>query len=125
VRRLVQLVENQLGPLLISRGVVHLAILAACAGAAEEVVFRGVLQVWLAKSLPDGLALLLAGALFGLAHSLTRAYAVLAAVGGVYLGMLFWSTGNLLIPIVAHAAYDFVALTILVRRYRAAHKASD
>ena len=125
VRRLVELVENQLGPLLVSRGVIQLALLAIGAGAAEEVVFRGVLQVWLARSLPDGIALLLAAAFFGIAHWLTRAYVVLAAIGGVYLGLLFWATGNLIIPIVAHAAYDLVALSVLVRRYRAAHKASD
>ena len=122
VRRLVQMVEDQLGPLLVSRGVILLALLAALAGAAEEVLFRGVLQVWLARSLPAGVALLVAAALFGAAHSLTRAYAVLAAVGGVYLGVLFWLQGNLLIPIVAHAVYDLIALSVLVRRYRDAHK---
>lgn len=125
VRRLVQMVENQLGPLLVSRGVIHLALLAAFAGAAEEVVFRGVLQVWLARSMPDGVALLLAAALFGVAHSLTRAYALLAALGGVYLGVLFWFTGNLFIPIMAHAAYDLIALSVLVRRYQAAHEPSQ
>jgi len=114
-----------LGPLLVSRGVIQLALLAIGAGAAEEVVFRGVLQVWLARSLPDGMALLLAAAFFGIAHSLTRAYVVLAAIGGLYLGLLFWSTGNLLIPVVAHAAYDLVALSVLVRRYRTVQKASD
>jgi len=116
------MVEDQLGPLLVSRGVILLALLAALAGAAEEVLFRGVLQVWLARSLPAGVALLVAAALFGAAHSLTRAYAVLAAVGGVYLGVLFWLQGNLLIPIVAHAVYDLIALRVLVGRYRDAHK---
>jgi membrane protease YdiL (CAAX protease family) len=29
---------------------------------------------------------------------------------GLYLGILFQLTGNLLAPVVAHATYDFVAL---------------
>ena len=52
--------------------------------------------------------------LFGLAHALTRTYAVLATLVGFYLGFLFWLTGNLLAPILAHAVYDFVALVYLV-----------
>jgi hypothetical protein len=36
---------------------------------------------------------------------------VLAAIVGIYLGAIWLLTGNLLVPIVAHAVYDFVALT--------------
>jgi membrane protease YdiL (CAAX protease family) len=36
---------------------------------------------------------------------------------GLYLGTLFVITGNLFAPIVAHAAYDFVALVWLARRH--------
>jgi membrane protease YdiL (CAAX protease family) len=125
VRRLVHIVENQLGPLLVSRSMLELALLAAFAGAAEEVVFRGVLQVWFARLVPSGVALLLAAVLFGVAHSLTRAYALLATVGGIYLGMLFSLEGNLVVPIVAHAVYDLLALNLLVRRHRAVRDRSE
>jgi len=50
---------------------------------------------------------------FGLAHCLTPAYAVLAAIVGAYLGSLFALTGNPLLPILAHALYDLPALAIL------------
>jgi membrane protease YdiL (CAAX protease family) len=53
--------------------------------------------------------------LFGLAHPMSTTYVVLATVVGVYLGGLLLVTDNLLAPIVAHAAYDFVALVYLVR----------
>jgi membrane protease YdiL (CAAX protease family) len=125
VRRLVHIVENQLGPLLVSRSMFELALLAAFAGAGEELVFRGVLQVWLGGLVPPGVALLLAAGLFGLAHSLTRVYALLATIGGIYLGLLFWLHGNLVVPIVAHAAYDLFALNLLVRRHRAARDRSQ
>jgi hypothetical protein len=121
----VELVQDQLGPVLASRSATELAVLAALAGAAEEILFRGVLQVGLARVLPEGLALVLTGAAFGLAHFVTPTYALLAGLAGVYLGVLFWLQGNLLVPIVAHGLYDFVALTYLVRRYRATMDTRD
>ncbi|HEX5963550.1 MAG TPA: CPBP family intramembrane glutamic endopeptidase [Gemmatimonadales bacterium] len=123
VRRLVSLVEEQLGPVLLPRSPAELAFLAILAGLAEEILFRGVLQAGLALLLPAGVALVIASLLFGLAHFVTPTYAVLAAVAGLYLGTVFLLQGNLLVPIVAHAVYDFVALTYLVRRYGAVQNA--
>jgi membrane protease YdiL (CAAX protease family) len=119
IQRLVELVQDQLGPVLTSRSSAELALLAALAGVAEELLFRGVIQAELAERVPGLIALILASAAFGLAHFLTLTYALLAMVAGLYLGALFWLQGNLVIPIVAHAVYDYFALTYLVRRYRA------
>jgi membrane protease YdiL (CAAX protease family) len=118
VRRLVNLVVEQLGPVLTSRSATELAMLAILAGLAEEVLFRGVIQVGLTQVLPEGGAVLVASVAFGLVHWVTPTYAVLAALAGLYLGALFLLQGNLIVPIVAHALYDFVALLYLVRRYR-------
>jgi uncharacterized protein len=118
VRRLVALVVEQLGPLLAPRSPVELALLAALAGLAEEILFRGVLQVGLTRLLPESGALLVAGAAFGLAHFITPAYAVLAGLAGLYLGGLFLLQGSLTAPIVAHVVYDLVALNCVVRLYR-------
>jgi hypothetical protein len=57
----------------------------------------------------------IAALLFGVAHWLTMSYAVFATLIGVYLGILFLFTENLLAPIVTHALYDVVALSVLVR----------
>jgi uncharacterized protein len=119
IQRLVQVVQDQLGPLVASRSAAELALVAALAGLAEEVLFRGVMQAELGRRLPDFVALVLTSAAFGLAHFLTFSYALLAALAGLYLGALYWAQGNLLIPIVAHALYDFVALVQLARMYRA------
>ena len=85
------------------------------AGIGEELLFRGVLQPALAAHLPTWIAVVAVGTLFGLAHWLTAAYAVLAGIVGIYLGALFALSGNLLVPIAAHACYDLVALFVLAR----------
>ena len=46
---------------------------------------------------------------------MTRPYAVVAGLVGVYLGWLQMVSGHLLAPIVAHATYDFVALMYLLK----------
>ena len=118
VRRLVALVVEQLGPLLAQRSAGELALLGALAGFAEEILFRGVVQVGLARALPEGGALVVASAAFGLAHFITPTYAVLAGLAGLYLGGLFLLQGSLTAPVVAHAVYDVVALNYVVRLYR-------
>jgi membrane protease YdiL (CAAX protease family) len=95
----------------------QLLLISCLAGLSEELLFRGVLQRGIEQfSGSPWLALAVASALFGLAHPITPTYALLAALIGVYLGGLMWATDNLLPPMVAHAAYDFVALVYLVRK---------
>ena len=119
IQRLIRVVQDQLGPLVASRSVTELAVVAALAGLSEEVLFRGVLQGELARRLPGFVALVLTSIAFGLTHFLTVSYALLAGLAGLYLGAVYWAQGNLLIPIIAHALYDLVALVQLARMYRA------
>jgi hypothetical protein len=74
-----------------------------------------VIQNALAGWLPVWLALVVTAVVFGIAHWVTTAYAVVAGVVGLYLGLLYLRTENLLAPAVAHALYDFVALLVIVR----------
>lgn len=122
-RELVELVVEQLGPVLAGRPIFQLALLAVLAGIGEEVLFRGVVQVGLERWLPEAMALIAASVIFGLAHFASATYAVLAGVIGLYLGTLFLLQDNLLPPIVAHSLYDFIALIFVVRRYRASQAA--
>jgi membrane protease YdiL (CAAX protease family) len=115
MRRLVNRVEEQLTPHLAGASAWGIVLLSLMAGLGEEVLFRGVIQAGLADRLPAWLAVGIAALLFGAAHWLTLSYAVLATLIWVYLGILFLVTGNLLAPVVTHALYDAVALSILVR----------
>ena len=62
--------------------------------------------------------MLVTSSLFGLAHLVTSSYAVMAGLLGLYLGVLAVWHDNLLVPMVVHALYDFVALTYLVHYHR-------
>jgi CAAX protease family protein len=115
MRRLVRLIEEHLTPYVAGASAGGIVLLSLMAGFGEEVLFRGVIQAGLADRLPAWLAVGIAALLFGVAHWLTMSYAVFATLIGVYLGILFLVTENLLAPIATHALYDVVALSVLVR----------
>ena len=58
-----------------------------------------------------------ASLVFGLLHPINSAYVVLAATMGLFLGGLWMISGNLLVPIITHGFYDFLALVWLVKIY--------
>lgn len=113
-------VDERVVPLFQPLSLFELGAIAFAAGFGEELLFRGLLQAGIAEWAegPIGmvLAVAVASLLFGVCHWLTPTYAVLATFAGVYFGVLFLLTGNLLAPLVAHALYDFLALVYLVRR---------
>ena len=124
VAGLVRTVEELIGPLFAGASSGALLLISILAGIGEESLFRGVLQSALAGPIGPWAALLLVSALFGLVHFVTATYAVLAGLIGLYLGWLFLRTDNVLVPIVVHALYDFVALSLLVQRTKAQADAS-
>jgi hypothetical protein len=91
----------------------ELALVCAAAGIGEEVLFRGFLQRALGAWMGEWPGLLAASVLFGAVHPVTPGYVVIASAIGIYLGGLWLATGNLLVPILAHGLYDFVALLLL------------
>lgn len=123
VERLVEVVDRLILPLFESCGPRELAIIAFLAGLGEEMLFRGVIQAaaadWVGGDAGVAAGLLVAAFLFGLAHLITPAYGLFATLIGLYFGLLWLWTGNLLAPITAHAVYDFLALLYLGRRHRA------
>jgi membrane protease YdiL (CAAX protease family) len=119
--RIRQLFERSLMPMFERSTPLDLMLISALAGLGEEALFRGVLQVSAAAAMGDVVGLLLASVLFGLAHAVTAFYVVLASVMGLYLGLLLLWSGDIWVPVVAHAAYDFFALLYLQRR-RARHQ---
>jgi uncharacterized protein len=121
-----KLLLNTLGPGLNSYHWTDLFILAAIAGISEEVVFRGVIQPWMESSWGITAALIGSNIIFGLAHALTPLYAVLAALVGIYLGLSLDYGGerNLLVPVIIHGLYDFLAFIALMRAYRTGQSTS-
>ena len=106
-----------------SHGVGYVVIaLATVVGAPffEEIFFRGVLLRSLARLfghwggwVGPGLAIALSGLLFGLAHAESLQLLGLA-VFGVVLGTVSYRTGRLGMNIVAHGAFNLLALTAVV-----------
>ncbi len=111
---------ESLGPALHRYHWSDLFILAAIAGISEEILFRGVLQPWLESAWGITAGLIGSNVIFGLVHAVTPLYAVLATVVGIYLGLALDIGGdrNLLIPIIIHGLYDFLAFLALLRSYR-------
>jgi membrane protease YdiL (CAAX protease family) len=107
--------EQVIRPLFRYCGVLDFAVISLLAGLGEEMLFRAVLQDFLVEKLNGWLGLIIASALFGLLHLITPTYAVLAGVMGAYLGWVWMRTDNLLVVMIAHGLYDFLALLYLVR----------
>lgn len=91
------------------------ALVAFLAGLGEELLMRGALQGWLAGHLPIEWAILLTALVFGLAHFLSGFYFLFATLIGVYLGVVYHLTGNLLVVVLAHALYDWIVIRIYLR----------
>ncbi len=119
LRRFRETIDRLVTPLFDDCTWLDFAVISLVAGVGEESLFRGVLQYGLDRwSAALGLepwvattaAILFAGLVFGLVHWITRAYALYATLMGVYLGVLFVWFDNLLVPMIVHGVYDFVAL---------------
>lgn len=115
LRRIREILEESFLPLFRESRFPDLVLVTLLAGLGEEWLFRGVLQAGLAAWMNPWLAVALASLLFGLAHAITPAYAVLAGLIGVYFGAIFLITGDLYVVVFAHAVYDLIALEYLLR----------
>lgn len=109
---------DSLGPLLAQCGVIDLLLLAGLVGFSEELLFRGVLQPWLGQW-GFWFGLLGCSVVFGLAHAVTPTYAIIAGLVGLYLGGLLelCQPSNLAVPVLVHAAYDWLAFLVVRRTY--------
>jgi membrane protease YdiL (CAAX protease family) len=116
--RIREIVRGFARQMLLRASWLEICVLCGLAGIGEELLFRGVLQTLLAGWTNPFLGIAAASAVFGAVHFLTRTYFLLAVAVGCYFGWLYLATGSLTAPIVAHAAYDFVALVVVHRSLR-------
>ena len=114
-REITLFLENTVRPVFQQWSIWQLAAISALAGVGEELLFRLVGQGLVGRWAGPIPALIVASALFGAFHCVTRAYALFAAMIGLYLGTLWLWSGNLLVPTITHAAYDLVALVWFLR----------
>ena len=136
VRELERLTEQGMVKSLLELTPWELIVISICAGIGEELLFRGWMMYWLADGMklvaPEVpsqsllmIALVVSSLVFGFFHPITRLYVVLAALMGVYFGLLVIWTGNLLVPITAHAAYDAAQLLLTKREVQHENGAAE
>jgi membrane protease YdiL (CAAX protease family) len=122
IRGLKALEELPIVASLLSLNVGELIAISIAAGVGEELLVRGWMMGWIsgpfatATPLAIGLSLIASSIAFGLMHPITKTYAVVASVIGLYLGSLVLWTENLLVPIAAHTVYDAVHLLLAKRQ---------
>lgn len=81
-------------------------------GVMEEVIYRGSLRAWTARSTGPWVAIVGQAIVFGLAHGgpgfVGSPAPVIAAMtgGGLIAGWIVWRTGSLALPIAAHVGFD-------------------
>ncbi len=121
-REILEFLNVHFLPILRQWSLPQILLVSVLAGFGEEVLFRGVIQVAFQRggtTLFHQVTGVIGGALlFGLLHTITPGYVLFATGMGVYLGLLYLWTDNLLVPILSHALYDFVICLYLVRRLR-------
>jgi len=89
-------------------------LLALAAGAGEEILFRGVMQEEITSRVSGPAGLIVASLVFGALHAITPVYALLATIAGGYFGWLYIACNHsIVVPAVAHALYDWVALLMV------------
>jgi len=116
--RLKSELDERIMPIFANSKLPDLALIAFLAGVGEELFFRGWLQSVLTSKFEAWSGILIASAIFGLAHYLSTTYALYAGLTGLYLGVIYQASGNLYVVMVIHAVYDFIALVYLTGRGR-------
>ncbi|RLA26097.1 MAG: CPBP family intramembrane metalloprotease [Gammaproteobacteria bacterium] len=120
LQKIRQVLHETLGPSLSKHHWTDLFVLAAIAGIAEEILFRGVIQPWIENSWGVMVGILASSVIFGLVHAVTALYFVMATAVSIYLGYYldYDNTRNLLTPIIIHGLYDFFAFVVILHSYR-------
>ncbi|SDJ50827.1 CPBP family intramembrane glutamic endopeptidase [Microbulbifer yueqingensis] len=114
-RRLRRIV-TMLRPLLAGITWPQLVLVSLLAGLGEEVVFRVLLQGWLAEWASPAWSIVIASVLFALLHAMTPLYFFVTLVFGLFLGTAYWLSGSVILVVTWHAVYDLLAIAVITRR---------
>lgn len=100
----------------------QLALVSVAAGLGEEILFRGALQPIAVAATSPVVGVVIVSLLFGLVHAASWSYFWLASLVGAYFGVLAYWRGEILSAAIAHALYDFIALTCIAKGYGVRHR---
>lgn len=117
-------IQRYLMPMFRGLGPFDLLMIALVSGIGEELLFRGLIQSGIEHYTGTFPAIVLAGILFGFVHFITPLYVIIASILGIYLGYLYFHTGNLVVPILVHALYNYIAFLYFKSTFRGEKKAS-
>ncbi len=117
LNELQEFMDRQIVPLFREATLLELGLISLAAGLGEEALFRGVIQTYLQQLMGadagPAVPILLTSLLFGVVHYVSREYFIITAIMGAYLGIWFYYTGDIIVPIVIHTLYDWFALAYL------------
>ncbi len=118
-----EFVDLKLKPMFGNSSILELLILSLLAGICEELFFRWCLQGGITNVLVGRfgettaiiIGLATASIIFGVCHWVNPAYGITTVVVGGYLGLTMVWTSSWLVPAIAHALFDFVALIYIAK----------
>lgn len=89
--------------------------LSIAAGAAEEILFRGFIQGWLADNVHYTVGIGVSAALFGLLHFGSVTTFIFTSLYGLLFGIAYYFTESITLVIAWHITYDLFALYLIAR----------
>ena len=105
--------------LFVGRSKFQLALFCFSAGFGEELLFRGIFHQKLELLFGFVPAASIVAAGFGSAHFLTPAYFAISGLSSFIFSYMFASSGNnIVVPVIAHAVYDYVALEMTLNEMK-------
>ncbi len=104
-----------LSPIFGNLSIVDLALISLLSGIGEELLFRGLIQEVSSAHLGLFWGILLTNLIFASIHLVTRLYALLVFFLGAYLSYTFYFTGNLMVPILIHALYNYFSFVFFLK----------
>ena len=118
-----QFVDLKLKPMFRGASLLEMLTLSLMAGFGEELFFRWCLQGGITHLLTPTMGtagaistgIIAASLVFGACHWVNSAYGVTTILVGTYLGLLMVWSGSWLVPAIAHALFDFVAMIYIAR----------
>ncbi|UHQ55421.1 CPBP family intramembrane glutamic endopeptidase [Microbulbifer sp. YPW16] len=116
IGRSLRRIVSMLRPLLAGITWPQMVVVSLLAGLGEELLFRVLLQEWLAGAFSPALGIVIASLLFALLHAMTPLYFFITLAFGLVLGLAYWLTGSVLLVASWHGVYDLVAIAVITRK---------